>query len=219
MVRNETFQKFNTRTEAEYLAEQLTEMGIEAEIENTSPPVDITFSGNRALDEFCVKIPPHAFEEAHRLLEEEVKRYLDHIPPDYYLYEFSDTELIDILTKYDEWSKEDYLLAQRILAERGLTIDEEQLQQLKYQRNEAQKQPIKATKELLFFGFACAVLGGFFGLIIGWIYWSSTKVTLEGKRVYVYDSETRKSGKTIFLIGGISLTLSILWVAWQRGFL
>jgi hypothetical protein len=52
-------------------------------------------------------------------------------------------------------------------------------------------------------------VGGIIGLMIGWSHWKTTKVDPTGKRFYVYDEKTRKSGRTIFLFG---VFFFIFWI-------
>ena len=56
------------------------------------------------------------------------------VEPGYYLLSFTDKELLEILSKPDEWGHFDYVLARALLAERGLEIPDETIGQMKQQR-------------------------------------------------------------------------------------
>ena len=81
--------------------------------------------------------------------------------------EFTDEELYDVLLKSDEWNKFDYTLAQKLLSDRGKSIDEELLNSLKKQRLEDLAKPDEGQKPWIIAGYFLALLGGFIGLIIG----------------------------------------------------
>jgi hypothetical protein len=64
-------------------------------------------------------LPPKDFAVAQRELEKYYRAQIAHAEDDYYLFEFSDAELNEILSKPDEWGDFDYQLAQQLLRERG----------------------------------------------------------------------------------------------------
>jgi hypothetical protein len=64
-----TFQKFNSVIEAEEIITILKTNGIKVELEDTSPPVDLTFVGNTLQIQVRVKIKQSDFEIANKLLE------------------------------------------------------------------------------------------------------------------------------------------------------
>jgi hypothetical protein len=205
-----TFKKYNALTNAEEFAERLKTHGIEVQIVDDSPPVDITFSGNTLQNQFRVKIKQSDFEVANQIVEQHAEEIINDYPEDHYLHEFTNEELLEILEKYDEWSKEDYLFAQKLLKDRGQEVSTEALEKLKEQRKEEFLKPEKGHSGWLIFGFISAILGGIFGICIGWFHWTFKKTVPTGERVYAYDLPTRRTGKTIFWVGVLSLTTMFL---------
>lgn len=204
-----TFQKFSDHQEALLLKQDLEKGNIEVVIEDTSVAIDITFSGNTHGNEFLLKIKETEFVKANDILEAQAAKIVDQYAPDHYLFEFSDEELFDVIGKADEWSKEDFLLSQKILRTRGHEIDSEKIEEIKLGRLNDLRKPEQGKKAWIIFGYIFAFLGGLLGVIIGWSHWKATKIDPTGKRFYVYNESTRKSGKTIFLIGILSF---ILWL-------
>ncbi len=51
---------------------------------------------------------PFTFTRAHAVLEAFYEKQLQEVDPDYYLFAFTDAELLDILSKPDEWGHFDY---------------------------------------------------------------------------------------------------------------
>ena len=73
-----------------------------------------------------MKLCPSDFRKARQLLEQYYQGQLAGIDPDYYLFSFSDDELLDLVRNADEWGPLDYVLAKQILAEHGKPVSREQ---------------------------------------------------------------------------------------------
>ncbi len=204
-----TFQKFNSMEEAEGLISSLKDNGVNVQIEDASPPVDLTFSGNTLQNEIRIKVKQSDFETANQFLEKQAEQLVDKFSDEHYLYDFTDDELIEIIEKPDEWSKVDYLLSQKILKKRGHEISKEKVEELRQKRIDELRKPEKGHKGWLIFGFISAILGGLLGIFLGWFHWTFKKTDPTGQRVYAYDQQTRKIGQGIFWIGLVSF---IVWI-------
>ena len=112
-----TLHKFNSLENAQELIYSLKKNGVKVQIEDTSPPLDITFSGNTLQNEVRIKVKQSDLGRANQILEKQAEQIVDKFPNDYYLYDFTDNELVEIIEKSDEWSKEDFMLSQKILKE------------------------------------------------------------------------------------------------------
>tara|TARA_B110000196_G_C20864549_1_gene529011 strand:- start:3 stop:656 length:654 start_codon:yes stop_codon:yes gene_type:complete len=204
-----TFHKFNLLEDAQELISTLKKNDIKVQIEDTSPPVDITFSGNTLQNEIRIKVKQSDVGIANQILEKQAEQLIDKFPNDYYLYDFTDNELIEIIEKSDEWSKEDYMLSQKILKDRGREISKEEIEKIKQKRIEDLRTPEKGHIGWLIFGFISAILGGLLGIFIGWFHWDFKKTDPTGQQFYAYDQQTRKTGQIIFWIG---LVATIYWI-------
>ena len=203
------YKKFKSAEEALELLQMFKSAGIDYAVENLAPPVDITFTGGNQLeDKIAIKLNLADFERADLLLREVATESIELIDENHYLFGFTENELIEILKNYDQWSMTDYLLAQKILEERGISISDEQLQDLKNQRIAEFSQAEKGNRSWLNAGFVLAILGGVLGILIGYLHFSIKKTIPTGEKVYAYDPETRAKGKQIFTIGVLSF---ILW--------
>jgi len=201
-----TFQKFKDPEIANDIADKLRSAGIRCEIEDDHKFFDPTFSRNPLQNEIRVKLDPADFSKATKVLDDYYRSQLDTVDKDYYLFDFTDEELLQILTKPDEWGPLDYQLAQKILSDRGKEITGVELQSLKSQRISELEKPERSPTGLIIAGYISAVLGGIFGLVIGWIL-STTKRTLpDGQFVYTYNSSDRQHGR---IISGIALLMLI----------
>lgn len=203
------FRKFPSLGDAQEMETILNNHGIDTNIGDNIPPVDVTFSGSTLLNEYEIQIKQEDFKKAEEILQGNVGDIFD-LGKDYYLFDFTDEELYEVLLKSDEWSDLDYAFAQRILEERGKTIDTGLLNSLKIQRLDDLAKPEGNQKSWIIGGYIFAFIGGLLGAIIGYSIWTSKKTLPNGEKVYSHSEEDRTLGKYIFYIGLIVFPLTII---------
>lgn len=211
-----TLRKYPTKAEAEDLGAQLADSGIEFRIENLTPPVDITFTGNLTLQqEFAVKVPETDFDAAKKVMEEAVAASLDQLPDEYYLFDFSEDELYEVLKKADEWSELDVQLARKILRERGETVDDAHLEAIRKSRLQELSKPPKDESSWISSGYWLAFLMPMIGILLGFFMMQGKKTLPDGQRVYFLSANGRRHGRNVMLISGaLILLLAGLYVGW-----
>jgi len=171
-----------------------------------------TFTNDETNREYVVKLKKEKFEKVNELLMEISMNNIDEVDKDYYLFEFSDEELTEIIMKPDEWSEFDYLLAQRILSDKGKEISPEQLNRFKKQRLQELAQPTASKKVWIFLGYLFALFGGVVAIIFGYVITTSKKTLPNGEQVYDFTPADRKHGNRIFVLGIIFFIISsALW--------
>ena len=200
-----TFKKYPDVTEAKSLQQYLIENGIECLFIDNSPRMGSSFSGGDLLKEYEIQLKPDDFERATELLEKRAEGFLDEIPEDYYLLTFTDEELHDVIVKKDEWSEFDYLLAKHLLAQKGKTIDHAQVKQLQDKRIAELAKPEADKKGLIITGYILSLLGGFFGIITGYVLYTSHKTLPNGASVPTYSKGDRAHGKIMMVLGIVVL--------------
>jgi hypothetical protein len=205
------FQKFNTESLAIDFGRLLNENKIENLLENISINFDPILSNNEFGKEYCVKIKKIDFEKANVILSEKAKAEINEIQDDYYLFSFSDEELIDVIEKSDEWNKFDVELAHKLLKERGNEITDEQINEIKKQRIVELSKPEEGQNIYIIIGYICAILGGLLGVFIGWHLLTYKKTLPNGNRIYAYSENDRKQGNRILILGGIFIVIWILY--------
>lgn len=205
------FKSFPTLIQAKELETLLNKNNIKTILADNLPPIDITFSGSTLQNQYEVKINSSDFEKAEEILEKETENLLDSIDQDYYLLSFTNEELYEILLNSDEWNVFDYKLAQKLLTDRGKTIDSEMLASLKKERLKILSKPEENQKPWIIAGYIFSLLGGGIGIVIGYSLWKSKKTLPNGERVYSYSAEDRKNGKRIFFISIIIFPLSFIF--------
>jgi hypothetical protein len=208
-----TFQRFNDEVPAKALTEKLAVGGIDFEVENNSSIFDPSFANTINQKEINVKVHPEDFEKVHQVLADLYAQQINDVEEDYYLFEFSDQELIEIISRPDEWGAFDYQLAQKLLKERGLEIEPELAKLMKDQRLQDLSKPESAHKYWVYFGYISALLGGLVGMFIGWNLVSAKKTLPNGERIYVYREAERDHGTRILVISVICMAgwLAFKW--------
>ncbi|TPN82794.1 hypothetical protein [Aquimarina algicola] len=204
------FRKYKTLEQAKELEELLSKNRIDSIIGDNFPSVDSMFGANPLNNEIEIRIKQIDFKKAEQILESQAENLINEVDKDYYLFEFTDEELYEILLKSDEWNEFDYKLAQKILKDRGKSIDKELLNSLKKERLKQLAKPEGNQKPWIITGYFFAILGGMLGLIIGYFLWTSKKTLPNGQRVYSYSNKDRRQGKYIFYIGLIVFPTAFL---------
>ena len=113
------FRKFPTLEQATEMKNLFKDNGIESVLADNVPPVDVTFSGNTLQNEIEIQIKQSDFNKAENILEKNAEDLIEQIDKDYYLFEFTNEELYEVILKSDEWNSFDYTLAQKLLKQRG----------------------------------------------------------------------------------------------------
>jgi hypothetical protein len=113
------YQKYFNEKEVLQLIELLKNNKIEYQLEDHSPIPDILLSMNEHEKEFWIKLKKVDFETVDRIRLDFLNTMVDNIDPEYYLFSFSNQELSEVISNHKEWSKLDFLLAQKILRVRG----------------------------------------------------------------------------------------------------
>lgn len=203
-----TFDRFPNKEMAEDLGKFLESKGIDYVIEDDSPNLDSSFTGSFA-KEFRLKLRHEDFDKAHSAVEESVLGELDKLPQDYYLLSFSDEELIEVVSAKDEWNAFDYMLARKLLKDKGKEISQEEIKVLENRRIETLSKPDKPDKSVNFIGWIAVVLGGFLGLLIGWYLNTHKKTLPNGQLIHAYSENDRKNGRAMIRWSLFSL---VFWI-------
>lgn len=194
------FKKFNVQNDALELGRVLADNNIEYKLEVGKPGFDPAFVFD---NEYRILLNKSDFEKANSL-------FISTLPEDYYLFNFSDDELLEIITKRDEWNDFDFNLSKIILKERGKEINSDLLVLLEKQRLNTLKKPEKSQKTWIYAGYLLAFVSGFLGLFIGLSLRSSKKLLPNGEKIYTYIESDRTHGLYITLISIVILSIMFL---------
>jgi hypothetical protein len=205
------FQTFASAEAAQPLLAALEQQGIVAHtaFDNGQMAFDPSFANNHLTSKFTVKLALADFEQGSQLLADLNKDALSQANPSHYLFAFSDEELFDLLVKPDEWSAFDVALASQLLRQRGRDISADTLQLLRRHRVATLAKPdsYHDHEAWIIRGYLSALLGGFFGVLIGYQLYTHYKQLPDGRRVPAYSPRDRVHGMRIMVLGAIVFLL------------
>lgn len=204
-----TYRKFIYEDDALELLEILKQNHITYELVNNSSQLDSNFGGDINTKQFELKIHKEDFEQAEKLEEKLVQDEIENVEENYHLFDYSDEELIEIVMKKEEWNKFDYLLAQKILKERGKEINPELLKVINKQRIESLSTQEESPTWLIMIGYSSALLAGLLGIFIGAYLMYYKKALPNGDRIYGFTKKDRSHGQNILIISGIAFFILI----------
>ena len=204
-----TFKSYHDKSILEEEASILKKENIETVIEDCSLAFDPTMSNNETSKDFRIKLLQQDFQKANEVLERNAEIDDDKLPKDYYLLNFSDEELYDVVKKRDEWGALDVALAKKILKRKGKEITVSEEKDLKNQRINELSKPDASSNFWIIIGYVISLLGGFIGIIWGMFLFQYKKTLPNGQRINGYSESQRWHGVFITIIGVISLTF---WV-------
>lgn len=195
-----TFKRFPDAIQAKELEQLLKDKNIPCEYLEVSSGLDSSFSSEFS-KEYVIKVLPDDFEKATQVVEELAARWANEVPADYYLFSFTNEELQDLVRKKFEWSEFDYQLAKKILADRGLVVDETELKQEHKQQLFDAALPEKVPMGWIILGFALSCFGGLFGVLSGYVISTAKKNLPDGRTVYTYAEYYRNLGRNMMFLG------------------
>ncbi|ROH99734.1 hypothetical protein [Chryseobacterium daecheongense] len=214
------FRKSINKFVIEEIASVLDSHSIGYEIIDNEKDFDPSFVTNPGKIEYQLLIDKDDFEAANKAVSE----YFAHevvIPEDYYLSEYSNEELKEVLFKKDEWNEFDYEAAKKILKSRGENITEQELDSFDKQRLESLKdyENPEQVKNYIILGYIFAVIGCVVSLFWGILIFVSYAIALaiiklkkqlpNGERVYYFNEKDRNHGKRILKL---SLVFTAFWI-------
>lgn len=206
-----TYRRFPDREQAEALAGVLSKHKIEFELKEYHQSLDGVYIGTNPFDaKFHINIKGDDFQKADAVLLKEGDQTLEQVGSDHYLFQFTDQELYDVVSKPDEWNELDYKLAAKILRERGRDVSDATIEKLKEERIKTLAKPESGGAVWIIIGYLSAFIGGALGIFIGWHLSSFKKTLPDGRRVKAYTPSARQHGSIILMIGIVAF---IVWMS------
>lgn len=214
------FRKSINKAIIEEIATVLSKDNIDFQLIDNEKYFDATFVTDPSKIEYQILIQKEDFENAEKLI---TKYYSENlvIPEDYYLKEFKDEELTEIIYKKDEWNEFDYEVAKSLLKDRGILISETDIERINSERLEKLKtnyEKPNEVKNLIILGYIFSVIGFFASFVMSFFIFVSYGVSLvilklkkqlpNGERIHYFNAEDRKHGRRIFVL---SLIFTIFW--------
>lgn len=172
--------------------------------------LDHTYLGAGAGVEYSLKIPRDKFKEMNRIIEKEAEEDFHQLPPEYFLFDFSDEELKEVISSPGDWFRKDVVYAGKILENRGISFSISEIREQVNREKQLRLKPKKANTLLLIMAYALTPASIFLGFwpasfsIFTGIYLAFWKGTDEaGKRYWVFDHRSRIHGAILLTMGSL----------------
>lgn len=204
-----SFAHYHTREEADAVADILKKEGIPYKVEHERNLLDKIYVGESLDPFYSVNIPPNFFEQANGVLLEQAKSQLEGINPDYYLFSFTNEELLEVKNNPGEWNHFDQALADKLLAERKVSTPAAAITAPVVKS----KYPLQLEIQWIVMGYVISILFTIGGILAGLITLNAGKTLPDGTKVPLYNKNTHQHA-TIILIIGIIRTVATFSLGW-----
>ena len=208
-----TYSKFYTKEEAEEFAALLDANDIPFDTERLRAPLDNIYLGEDSEPRYIVKVMQQDFGKVESLVKSEMEKQLDHLPSDYYLFQFSNEELMEVLQKSDDWNHLDQTLAKKLLAQRNVKMDT--ITEAAVFSEEDLYVPARIEPGWLISAYLMAIVFPFVGIPLGLLMFRGKKTLKDGSRVPLFDKWTLNQGWILFGIG-VLRTVQFSFVSFYR---
>jgi hypothetical protein len=224
-----TFQEFGTLEEAEQAGAILEEHNIPVVIEKPAELLDTLIIGQQYNNNYLLRIPGDCFVDAQRYLIEETRVDLDQVDPAYPLLSMSNKELMDVVSKPDQWGAYNYNLAKALLLKRDAPADAQAVETARatYIEELAKPRELNNTWYLLGYGFsalsivatmagngramlmiyALQLFPGVLGLALGIVILTTRKTLPDGTHMLSYSKKARMHGALMLALAIIAYCL------------
>ncbi len=190
------FRSFYTEQEALDVCALLFQNGILANLKNSLENKDVPNLIQVGHVTYEVYIAKEDELKAEELLRS--NQINDEPNEDYYLNQFNKEELLNVLFDEKDWSEFDVGLAEKILIERGETIDPKYIETERQKRIDALKTFDKMPIFQIAFGYILGFAFAPVAIIIGYSIYADKKVLPDGSKMFRYSNYDRGNG--IFII-------------------
>ncbi len=199
-----TYSKFYTKEEAEEFAALLDSHNIIFDAERQKAILDTVYVGEDSEPNYIVKVKQEDFPKVNELMKKEAEKQVGQVSSDYYIFQFSNEELADVIRKPEEWNYLDQLLAQKLLKERNVSL--ESIPAKSILSEEDLVHPSRIEFIWLFLSFVGAIVFPYVGFVTGLVLVFSKRTLKDGSKMNLFDTWTRNYG-WILLGMGILRTL------------
>ena len=210
-----TYTKFYSREEAQEFIDILQNSGIDFKIDHERDLLDKIYTGESVDPMISLKIPENRFEDINAILLSRAHTQLTDIDPNYYLFSFSDQELIDVLNGRNECNHFDQALAHKLLSDRKVKIPNEN----KIALDAESYSPLHLGSILLISQYLLTLLLPYVGVIVGLATLFAYKTLKSGEKAKMYDEATRQNAKVMLGLGIIRTLYIFLgsWIYYKAG--
>lgn len=169
---------------------------------------------------WLLKVPRQLISEVENLLEKDLIRHISEDSLEsHYLSEQGDLDLIQMFKEPEKWTIEERAIAQKLLAQRGIPLAPDYIEQKKQERNHILRQGRKVNIFQTIFLLALVLWAGvvlnvFFFLVsmaMGWYYWKDQSRDASAQTYFTFEKKTRHLGLLILTTGSLALLIGLFF--------
>lgn len=170
-------------------------------------PIDFGITINIKLDDF---------NSANQVLEQYYLAEIEKVDPSYYIFDFTNDELKEIVSNPYDWGEFDFHLAKKILTTRGIEINEGAIESRKKAKIAHLSQKVQVSATRIVTGYLFAFIFPPYSLLVGLLIVNNRNILPNGEKVYVHSDYDRTHGKAIVALSfAVAATVIALALADQ----
>ena len=215
MLRNKAIDKFTwplfettpRKEEADYYCTVLQHNNIDFLLDDLQSNFN-AITGQSVVDtHYIIRIQQKDFftanESIHQQLMDDVQ-----LDDDYYLQQFSDNSLIELLIEKEKWSRYDVAAAATVLEQRGVEYKKEV--DFKRKSGAAPYHSKHIEHWALMLSYLMLAILPIYSLVAGFLYRNAKDTDRNGYTHFAYDEPTRKHGANLMIFGILILAGSMI---------
>lgn len=214
------YKSFHQQENAQEYLSLLKENNIPYLVASAQLLLDEAIVGTGLMPKVVLKVLPQDFQKIAYLIEEELN-HPDLNLNEHHLNQLNDEELMGILNYPDEWTVEDGIIAQRLLEQRGKTVNREEIRLLQEKRFEEIRKGKSVHPFIMVLYFLGVILGLYVhfiliiaGLSMAYYYTNSKSVDPNGVKYHTFDTQTQQYGRYL-MYASIGVVLLIVYLYWK----
>ena len=184
------------RDKAQQIKIILDKNNIESKINFSRDNLEMTY-GQQSSDPIEVYVYEKDFEKGNEVIAFLFEDTEDELKID----EYTDKELEEIVLNPDDWHKSFVEEAKVILDQRGIKIEQEEINKNLNKKIKEVKKGVPVTNLNLVLLWMLCVFGALLGLAAGYFLWQGKTRASDGSKHYLYDIRARKHGRSMLLVG------------------
>jgi len=163
-----------------------------------------------------INIQPGDFDKANQILEQYYLSEIDKADATYYLFDFTNEELMEIVEKPYEWGEFDLHLARKILKDKGVVINESSIETKKAAAIADLSKIIPVSIWRIICGYLFAFIFPPYSMISGYLIIHNRNILPDGKKVYLHSEADRNHGKLIVTLSGMMAAFIVLGAVFEK---
>ncbi len=197
-------ESFNYKEPALNLKDLIVDLGYHAQISETLH-FNPNMVNNGSQYSYSVMVEVDDFESVKNKLDDFYKLKASEPDLEYYLNDFKDSELFEIIEKQNAWSKYDFYKAYYLLLNREYPLNEDP--DFYYNQAELKFRPIDISSLQLIFLYSFLLVFGIIPALFGLYVLQAKKTFSSGNRINLYSGNAQRHAKIWLFFGIISFVV------------